>query len=151
MRVGILVTNGGDHTADTWAAATAGYIFPLDGVTDAGRRVQAMALQVKIAEALLPHHDEVQTTEKEHLQTRAADRMAEPLDGFDVDAAVKAVQAAAAGTPWEDHFKRPEVVTAISQIIGEHFATSQHTSRLWHADNNPGCEVSQAYRAQFHG
>jgi len=134
MKVGILKTDGGPHSAEDWAMATAGMLLPMDNLSG-GKLLQAQRLQIAVAEALVPHHATVQNAEREHLLANGANHYDVALGaGQDVDAAMTAVQAAGAGTPWEEHLKDPKVVAAMREVIHNHFMTAQHIERSWHKD-----------------
>lgn len=145
----ILITNGGAHPPEKWAMMTAEQIFDIGSTVAGDRLIQAQKFQLSIAELLMPHHEKVQGDERGKL---AAD--AEHINsGHDVekylDQITKEIVALAKGSPWQAHFAKPEVQTATRQVIGNHLATSQHVERLWYADKNPDCAVSQAYKARF--
>lgn len=151
MLTRVLITNGGPHSAEAWAAATADMIFPVEDVKEADRKVKALMVLAKIAAALAECHADVQSCEAGHLEARGSARLGEEHDVNDhVDQAIAKIQEAAAGSPWEDHFKQDDVIGAVRQVVGDHFATSQHVDRLYHCDANPECPVAQSYRAQFH-
>lgn len=146
----VMITNGGPHPPDFWAQATAEHIAPIAPSMTGARRLAALALQARIQEALTPHHQAVQDTERGKI---AADpeRLLAPVDPEPhLDAALAAIQAAAAGTEWEAHFRDPAVVETIRREIGIHFATAQHIERSWHADRNPALPAAVAFRAQHH-
>lgn len=152
MQPSILITNGGAHPAAAWAAATAGMIFPLDGVEDPARKVQAMVVQSRIAVVLEACHKEIEDHECGHLHQHGSARLADDHDvGDHVEDALRQVHEATAGSPWDGHFQKLEVATVVRQIIGDHFATNQHVHRLHHCDANPDCPVAQKYRVRFQG
>ena len=147
----ILVTNNGTHSPEKWAMTTAEMIFDIGSAIAGDHLIQAQKLQLAIAEALVPHHDSVQTTEKSRL-TDDVSHIHTPHSADEyLDDTIASILAAAKGTPWEAHFKRSEVQDAAREVIANHFMTAQHIERLWHADRNPDCAVSQAYKARFHG
>lgn len=152
MQPRILITNGGPHSAAAWAAATAGMIFPLDGVEDSARKVQAMVVQSRIAVALEACHQAVEDHERGHLDERGSPRLQDGHDVDDhIDDALRQVHEATAGSPWDGHFQKPDVAAVVRQIIGDHFATNQHVHRLHHCDAHPDCPVAQEYRARHQG
>lgn len=107
----LMVTDHGTHPADAWAQVTAEHIAPLGP----SRRTSAMVMQAKIAEVLVPHHEAIAGSEREQL---AADpsRLTAAFDtGATVDAALGDIEAAAAGTEWEGHFRR-DIAPALVEI-----------------------------------
>lgn len=146
----IMATNGGPHPPDAWAHVTAQHIAPVDPNTTGARHTAALKLQIAIAEALLPHHTNVQAVERGKLQTINA-HLATALDATPhLNDAILAVQAAAKGTPWEDHFQQPDVVALIRQELACHFMSVQHIERSWHVDRNPAHPYAQSWRAVHH-
>lgn len=157
-----MITDGGPHPAEVWAQVTAEHIAPIGPDVTGHRRLAALALQANIATAIEQHHQSVMDVERSKL---AADpnHIVAPVDpGAHLDAAVAAVQEAAKGTEWEDHFADPDDgrtkdgkvtnsrLALIRQEIGTHFATVQHIEKSWHADKNPSHPAALAFRAQNH-
>ena len=144
----ILITNGGAHPPEKWAVATAEIIFPTDNVRDSNRLLQAKKLQFAIADALVPHHTDVQTAEKGKLATLGDAHLDTPHDPL--EAAQKAladIVALAKGTPWELHFADAAVQAEIVQEIGNHFATAEHIERQWHCHRS-GTPAAKAFLKQ---
>jgi hypothetical protein len=140
---GILITDGGPHSAEKWAVATSERIFDITKV--AGERViAAKKLQNVIAESMVRHHAEAQAREQTHLavpETAAARKNLEYT--VDRDEALREtaeviadVQKAAAGTPWAAHWADPEVIKAATQIISSDLMTVKDIERRWHTDRN---------------
>lgn len=137
---GILITDGGPHSAEKWAVATSERIFDITKV--AGERViAAKKLQNTIAESMVRHHAEAQTREQAHLSTpeSAKVRLAAPYVADRDEATREAaevivdVQAAAKGSPWEAHWADPAVVAAASHIIAGDLMTVKDIERQWHS------------------
>ena len=146
-----LSTDNGPHDPADWAFATASWVFDLSATQLKGENLlKAQKLRLAIAESLMPHHSKVQTHEREKIATNV-NRMDSPLSVQNhVDAAMGHIIDISKGTPWEAHFANPAVQDAAKSILRNHFATVQHIERLWHADRNPKCEISQRYKACFH-
>ena len=146
-----LSTDNGPHAPADWALATASVVFDLSATQLKGENLlKAKKLRLAIAECLMPHHSNVQNNEREKLATNV-NHMDSPLFVQNhVDTAMGNILNVSKGTPWEAHFANPDVQNAARAIIGSHFATAQHIERLWHADRNPKCEISQRYKARFH-
>ncbi len=146
----IMATNGGPHPPDAWAHVTAQHIAPVDPNTTGTRHTAALKLQIAIAEALLPHHANVQAVERGKLQTINSHLATALNPEPHLNDAVLAIQEAAKGTPWEDHFKDPDVVAMIRQEVGCHFASVQHIERSWHVDRNPAHPYAATWRNIYH-
>lgn len=148
----IMITNGGPHPPAKWAVVTAEHICPIDGAMEGDRLLEARQLQVKIAQALIPHHTAVQDHERGCLKADGDDHFNTPLgpQPDHLDAAVDAIVAASVGSPWESHFAKPEVQAAVRQEVGRHFTTVQDVERQWHADKHPHHEKACAYKRERH-
>jgi hypothetical protein len=146
----IMATDGGAHPPDVWAQVTAEQIAPVLPDMSGTQRKQALALQLKIADVLEPHHKRVQDDEKVKLTADTAHIMAPPDPTAYLAKAVADVVAAAVGSPWEANFQKPELQDLIGREIGSHFATAQHIEKSWHADRNPMHPAAIEFRTQHH-
>ena len=147
----ILSTDGGPHTADKWAAATAEMLVPLGAIDDGARRTAAMRLQADVADALMPHHQGVADAEANGLAENGSDHLLTDFDSDDyVPDALAAVIKAAKGTLWEAHFSESAVQEQIALVLASHFNTGADVARQWHADANPDCPIAAAYKAERH-
>jgi len=143
----VMITNDGPHPPEKWAMTTAELIFDI-GAMAGDRLIDAQKFQLSIAEILMPHHEAVQTTERGKL-SQSIDHLLSPHEvESHVDKIIRDIVALAKGTPWQAHFARPDVQEAARLMVANHVITSQQVERLWHADQNPDSEVSQAYRAR---
>jgi hypothetical protein len=142
----ILITNGGAHPPEKWATSTAERIFDIDSIVAGERRIQAQKFQQSLAALLQPHYQKVQTTERSRLDEDARNMLA-PYDvqGY-LDGIMKDIITLTKGTPWQDHFARPEVLAMTREVIGGDIATEQHVERMWHADQHPERAESKTYR-----
>ena len=142
----IMITNGGSHPPEKWAMVTAERIFDIGGSVAGDRLIQAQKLQLAIAEVLMPHHEKIQSTERTKLDEDSKHLLA-PTDATDyLDDIMDDIVKVSKGTPWQDHFKRPEVQDAARRIIMADIATVQHVERMWHADHHPDSPESQTYK-----
>lgn len=135
----VMVTNGGPHPPETLALNTAMAICPIDedlAKTDGPRHFKALCLQADIARALIPHHAEVQNGQRNLIKMNGDMVHAIELgvDEGRLTESLRAVQQAALGTPWAEHFQKPEVMNAIVDELHRHFRTNQQIERQWHAD-----------------
>ena len=144
----LLITNGGPHPADKWAAISAAEICDLvqidhQAISEAAAvaRIAKPKLQSAIAEALMGHHDVVQKNERSAIEKFGSARLSHSIDPRDhvpktLDEAVKAVVVCAAASPFKTHFAKPDVIEAVTGILGSHFASAMHIERGWHADGH---------------
>ena len=145
----ILSTDNGPHSAEKWAMATARELVPTNLVTDGERLIQALKLQLGVAEALVVHHAAVHTKERAGLAASGGEHLLAPFEPAPhTSPALAAVQAAAEGTPWEAHWALSSVLEAAWGVLESHFSTSAHVERSWHADRNPSDPHCAAFRAQ---
>lgn len=147
----VLITNNGVHSAEKWADATAQMIFPVDANVEGERLLLARKTQVKVAEALEPHHSTAQSKERDKLNQDADSRMVVGLHDVhdDAQAAFNAVCDALKGTPWESKTQDPEWQTIVRNTIGQHMADIQHIERRQFSHGNPGNEKAKAYRMHY--
>ena len=147
----IMITNGGAHPPEKWAMVTAERIFDIGGTVAGARLIRAQKLQLAIAEALMPHHEKIQSTERRKLDEDIKN-MLTPTDPTDyLDSIMNDIVKVSKGTPWQDHFQRPEVQEAARRIITNDIATVQHVERSWHADHHPDSAESKTYHEMFRG
>jgi hypothetical protein len=150
MSTGILVTNGGPHSADKWAEATASHIVEIADHIAGEKRGAAIKLQAAIIDILTAHHTTIQIGERAALQNLGHARLQTPLEPTDhlaIDQAVADIIAAANGTPWAAEFSDPTAAVHLHALLRQHFATSMHIERSWHADRNPAAPESVQFRA----
>jgi hypothetical protein len=162
MQVGVMITNGGPHSADKWAATTASQLMDSVFSAEAQQTIGAKTFELELLKILSPHHDKVHKHERDKIEEHGMDRLAHPIDPREHCAEVVSAIAEAAkqigkmdvpdgngGTKTVDlgaHFAQPEVQEKLAGLIGSHFATSMDIERSWHADRNANDPVAQAYR-----
>jgi hypothetical protein len=146
----LMVTNNGPHPAEAWAQVTAEHLAPLGPDVTGHRRLKALELQAKIANAIEEHHQSVQDTERAKLAADTDHIMVPPDASAHLDAGIAAIQAAAKGTEWEANFQDTARLALIRQELAAHFASSQPIEKSWHADKNPTAQAAVAFRAQHH-
>lgn len=156
MQVGILITNGGPHPADKWAACTAKTICDLIVIDEASASPEAVAcrrakprFQLDLADAL----EAVYQTNQQAEQARATKNTdnasmpaIDPTDGPHLDAAMAAILTAAKPTPFAVYFGQPEVTDPVRRIVAQHLGNIMHIERSWHADRNPDSKFAKAFR-----
>jgi hypothetical protein len=150
MSTGILVTNGGPHSAEKWAEATASHIVDIADHIAGEKRGAAIKLQAAIIDMLTEHHTAIQVGERSSLQTVGHSRLQvalDPDDHLSLDQVVADIIAAAKGTPWTAEFDDPEAAAHVKAVLFQHFTTSMHVERSWHADRNPSVPEAIQFRA----
>lgn len=164
----VLITDGGPHPAEKWAEATASHIVDIAEHVGGARRGAAVKLQAAVIDILEGHHHTIQNGERGKIKEHKLDRLTHDIDPehhLSVDEVVAEIVAAAAGTPWEADFNYPGQVESVDpdgthhpainsmaqnlkELLTQHFATSIHVERSWHADRNPGTEQATAFHAK---
>jgi hypothetical protein len=147
MQVGIMITNGGTHSAEKWAAVTAAEIIQIAADSASLQAIEGRKLELRILDILEAAHAGVKTDENatiaevgnQHVNTEIA-------PGSVVDDTLAKIVAAAQDTLFKDWFNNPEVQAVFRQSIGNHFATSIWTERSWHADQHPNCPHCTEFR-----
>jgi hypothetical protein len=151
MIKGVMITDGGPHPVEKWAEATASCIVDIADHVAGTRRGAAIKLQAAIVDALEKHHTTVQDGERALLVEEGHIRLGDTIDAndhLDIDDTADEIIACAAGTPWEGDFAKPEFKTGLTQLLTQHFHTSMHIERSWHADRNPTAPEAIAFRAR---
>lgn len=137
MEVGVLITNGGPHSAEDWAMATARHVVIIGEGMQADKSILALKLQATVAEVLVKHYAALQDAEKQKLAADSA-HLETPLEAeAEANAAIADIAEASKGTPFEAHFADAEVQNAMRYVIASHFMTAQDIERSWHLDRNP--------------
>lgn len=137
MAGGVMITNGGAHSAEDWAMATATRIFAPSPEMTRGRMVLFTQVQMGIAQALMLHHEWCQKHERKKLAVDAASRLGrdyiEDRDArlAEADLAIADIQKAVAGTAWEEHWKKEDVLAAVRNIIASDLMTARDIDRQW--------------------
>lgn len=150
-----MVTNGGSHAPEKWAAESAAQITDVIVIEPTSIAFDAMttakaSFEADVETALVGIHDTVQSHEVSALDKHGTDRLVHDLAPEDdhINAAVAAVTAVADKTMFAAHFRKPEVQAFIRSTLGSHFATVKHIERSWVADKNPDDEKSKIFRAR---
>jgi hypothetical protein len=152
MRVGIIATDYGEHSAEKLAANCAAQLIEFNwAMMDGARVMQAKKLEMDIIEALIPHHSEAQIETRSELISNAAAHFAKPPSvllhpGDRLQEAIDAVIACAVGTPWQDEFKTDAARAHLHAVIGQYLVDTQHLERLYHSDRNPDDAAAKAYK-----
>jgi len=150
MKVGLLITDGGPHSADKWAEATASHIVDIAGHVAGERRVAAVKLEAAIIDILEGHHSTVQNGERNAIATVGHDRLQHECScehHLSLDDAVAEICAATKGTPWEEDFAKPEMIENLKPLLASHLQTNMEIERGWHAARNPDTPQAQEFHA----
>lgn len=145
MRVGIMVTNGGSHPVEKWAAQSASQIADViviapDSIVFDSMTAAKTKFQDDLETALVDHHDVVHSHENQALKNDGAAHLDSTLDpeAEHLDEAVAAVSAVAEQTMFAAHFRKPEVQAFVRSTLKSHFSSVKHIERSWYADKNKG-------------
>ena len=148
----ILITNGGPHPAEKWAAATAKMIcnlIQIDPQSSVAAQANAdkSAFESAITQRLIAMHHKIQAQERTALSDDAA-HINSPIDPRPfANQAVTEVASAAANTLFEPDFARPEVRAFVFETTGQIYLDSIVVERKWFADAKPNDPHVQAYLA----
>jgi hypothetical protein len=155
MRVGVMVTNNGTHSAQKWAAESAAQIVDVIKIEPESIVFQSMTaekarLEGLIEAALVAHHDANQKNEVDAIEEHKFDRLDHPTrpDESQLADAVASVQAVASQTMFGEHFHKPEVIKFVESTIGSHFATVKQIERSQFADKNLNHPKAKAFKAR---
>lgn len=149
MKTGVLITNGGPHSAESWADATVSHIIEIADSASGEYRGAAIKLQAAIFDVLLRHHSVIQSGEQQKLEQHGADRLSHDLDPehhVSVDDVIAEIIKAASGTRWENAFATDQMRSQLQVLLSNHFRTSMHIERSWYADKNQDHVKAQAFR-----
>jgi hypothetical protein len=152
MEVGIMITNGGPHSAEKWAETTSSHIVTIADGLSGERRGAAIKLQAAVYDVLVGHHTTVQNGERSKITEFGLDRLQHdmtPDDHVKIDDVLADIIAAAKGTPWEADFKKPEFAERLRPILVDHLMSNAFIERSWHTDRNINTPQAQAFHKQF--
>lgn len=144
-RVGVMVTDGGPHGADKWAAETAAEIMSYVKVADNVDTPEARAvrrarprMELDIADVLEEFHGANIEHERAQIEDHGDERLSHFCDPHcdHVSEAVEAVVAAAVSydEPFASAFNSDNGRAIIEKAVKVHMATAMHIERGWHAD-----------------
>ena len=134
QNVGILVTSGGSHPPEKWAAASAGQIISIAAEAAGEQAIEGRRLELKMLDILERHHGMVrQNGEKEGLEKYGVERYEHPIDVQDrVNDAFEEILAASKGTIFEKHFMQENVQEHVKEVISKDMTTEVEIERSWH-------------------
>lgn len=111
-QVRVLITNGGNHTPETWARETADSLIVIDDGLEGVKRQEAVTLRQKIARTLLDSFAAVK-----------AKSLASEIEQISAGA-IRSVFDAAKGSPWEVYFYEPNTRSAMALTIRRNIMTA---------------------------
>lgn len=147
MLAGVLITNGGPHSADKWADITVDQIVQVSPTASAEMRMEANVLRVNLKAVVSQLHASVMSGERTLLDADGDGRLGSPLDPTELrEDAVAAVVNAAKDTAWAEHFAKPDVQEYLGRLLMQHFCSIMDIERSWHADRHPDSDAAKAYK-----
>lgn len=130
----IMVTDGGTHSAEKWAAVTAAVLVPLADLSG-DKVLAAQRLQLDVADVLVKHYGDHQDGERKALDDLGADHLSTDHDSSEcADAALAEILPLCGKSPWADHFAEPVVQAEMRSTLMAHLATAAKEERMHHAD-----------------
>lgn len=146
----IMITNGGPHSHEKWAIATAEQIIQIGASATGTQAMDARKLENKVIEILEGSHKSVQEDERDNLKDD--DHLLTEFDASDyIDEPLAQIVEASKGTPFEGHFAKVETQSYLRDLLGTHFRTSMHIERSWHVDRNSDHVHAEAFRQRHSG
>jgi hypothetical protein len=144
-----MITDGGPHSTEKWAEATASHIVQIAEHVAGTHRASAVKLEAAIIDILEGHHTTVQSGERAKIAEHGHARLLhdnDPEHHLSLEEAVADIINAAAGTPWEDDFLGMGL--DLMHLLASHFKTNIHIERAYHADRNHHTDEAAQFRAK---
>lgn len=140
--VTLLVTNGGPHPPDKWAALAAGKVADLIQIdeqsdTDAAAvaRKAKPRFSLDVADAIEDEFLAVTNAEAERVVNGLVTSRTDPFDVESyLDDAVSSVVEASGNTPFSQHFANPAVQQVVRVILKQYFLDAANIQRSWSFD-----------------
>lgn len=150
MRIGVMITNGGTHPPEKWAEQTAAQIIQISKEAIGDAAMAARKLELRMLDVLEAAHAEVQASEKQHIKNLGLALLEQDIDPTPhVQKPLDALVEAAKGTPFEEHFSKPEIKDYLRRVLGQHFGTAMHIERSTYGDGFPGHPIAIAYKQRY--
>lgn len=150
--VGVMITNGGTHSPEKWAAMTAGQIIQIGEQATGTAVAHARKMELKVLDILEDAHREVQEREKEALAQVGPQYLLQDIDPSRyVEKPVIKIIEASAGSPYERHFALEEVKIYLRNLLRQHFGTAMHVERSTFADQIPDNPLAKIYKSRYGG
>lgn len=137
-----LITNGGPHPADKWAAVVASKIVGFIQIDEQSNSEAATAARkakprfaIAISDAVEPVFEQVMQSEKSKVEAGAITARNDAFQVSDqVSQAFDAVISAASTTPFSEHFKLADVREIVRNIVTQNILDAANISRSWAFD-----------------
>lgn len=152
MVMHLMITDDGPHSAADWANVTADHIIQIASTAPEALMREAQEFRGKLVELLEGHHGAVQAAERSLLENRGgASRLksaaTDDVQEHALDDMADEIVTLAKPYSFGEHFARAETRAYVRDVLANHFATSMHIERSWHADKNPDTPEAKAFRA----
>jgi len=118
-QVRVLVTNGGNHTPESWADLTCDQLFECDAEISDKRRMFASALRQQTRGVLRELFAAVRADASEAVLWR------------DANAAQGAICRYAEGTPWQHNFGHERIAAIMRDLIYQNLRTAADLAVRW--------------------
>jgi hypothetical protein len=137
MQVGVLITNGGKHSNEKLAVATAGQIIQIAANSGSEDAVDGRKLENQLIDILEAHHARVSEHEVDSLMADNSHlvKHLDPEPHMDV---LDEIIAAGLASKWKKHFEKEDVQQHIRNTIASWTATNMFMHRQAHADGLTG-------------
>jgi hypothetical protein len=133
--VDFMVSNDGPHSAEQWADITTQQIIRIEPDAAGDGVTAGVKFKEAITSILIAAHKRVQVSERTELEVDGDKRLEAPLDPREhIDPTLQKIVGASTGTPFETHFKQYHVLNYVTNVLGQHFATSMDIERKWYKD-----------------
>jgi len=149
MQPVIMITNGGPHPADYYAACAAAEIIQIEASAAGEDVLKGRRLENKILDILEKYHQDLIDKEN-HLVKSDHEHLLSELDPHEhgLDAAVDAIVEAGKASSWKHLFETPRARNMIKLVVGKHMSTAMHVTRSWHVDENPDHPHAETFKAK---
>ncbi len=147
-----LITDGGRHTAQAWAAHVAEwFLSPRAGTRWAATDADRAPFVALAREVLEPVFAGVLADERAELAAEGGSRLDAQIDrAAEAVATANAIIAAAAGTSCEDYWSRPDLPRLVAIEIAHHLRSADFVERAWWAAEHPLNNAAVAFRARHY-
>lgn len=134
----ILITDGGEHPASTWAELSTSEIIQVNKESQTPEATVGRKLELQIMIAVETFYDHVIAAEHAQLDADGDGRLESPLDGAEHDAqeVIDQIQKITTGTVFAQHFLKEEVVQNIRNVLAHHAALAMDVARSTFADGS---------------
>jgi len=141
-QVGILCTNGGTHSPEKWAAASAGQLIQIAAEATGEQAIAGRRLELQLLDILERHHKIVQDEEKLALKEEGVAHYEHPIDVSNhVFDAFDEIMSSTKSSHFAEHFSDPIVQGHVLDVIRKDMQTIIEIERAWHKSKLLGMEI----------